>query len=591
MEIASKTWLSPLSWRFSDLSWSAVRRTLRLTSGLVLFAYIAAHLINHALGLISLKTAEAGMEIAIEVWYSLPGTILLYGAAALHFVLALWAVYERRTFRLPPAELLRIALGFSLPIILIGHFAATRLAYELFGLSSDYSRVVSNLWVADSQGWQLGVMAPGWIHGCMGLHFAFNRRPLYRKLRFVLFAIALLLPVFSGLGFIAMGKELSTNEMAAAAALDFLSPAHAEERIGIAQWRNQILVGYFAIIGTAFAARAVRNVLERGGKRLVSISYPGRIVRVPRGWSVLEASRSFHLPHASMCGGRARCSTCRVRVTAGAEFCPPAQADEQSTLERIGAPSDVRLACQLRPRGDISVVPVVRTERPVYRQVTPRRSDERAIVVLFCDFLNRAELASEHIPQDLLYVLTLYVEAIGNAIRTAGGTLSGVGLESVSALFGLDCAPVQAARQALQAAGAIARVTSDLNDRLGRQWDCKVRIAVSIHAGRAVVGEINSADPPAVMALGEAMNVENELRTMAAARGKSFAISQAVYAAAGIEPQFEERDVVRLAVVDEPVAVGLSMSPPDLPAAWTRRSSMQMRRAALQRLWTGSAPP
>src|SRR5262249_59514916 len=129
----------------------------------------------------------------------------------------------------------------------------------------------------------LGVLAPGGIHGCMGLHFAFNRRPLYRKLRFVLFAIALLLPVFSGLGFIAMGKELSTNEMAAAAALEFLSPAHAEERIGIAQWRNQILVGYFAIIGTAFADRAVRNVLERGGKRLDYLSYPGRTVRVPRG--------------------------------------------------------------------------------------------------------------------------------------------------------------------------------------------------------------------------------------------------------------------------------------------------------------------
>jgi adenylate cyclase len=591
VEIASKTWLSQLPRRFSGLSWSAVRRTLRLTSGLVLFAYIAAHLLNHALGLVSLKAAEAGMEIAVEVWYSLPGTVLLYGAAAVHFVLALWAVYERRTFRLPPAELLRIALGFTLPIILIGHFAATRLAYELFGLSSDYSRVVSNLWVADSQGWQLGVMAPGWIHGCMGLHFAFSRRPLYRQLRFVLFAAALLLPVFSGLGFVAMGKELSTNEMAAAAALDFLSPGHAAERIGIAQWRNELLLGYFAIIGATFAARAIRNMLERGRKRLVSISYPARTVRVPRGWSVLEASRSFHLPHASMCGGRARCSTCRVRVTAGGELCPPAGTDERATLERIGAPPDVRLACQLRPRGDISVVPVVRTERPIYRQTAPRRSDEREIVVLFCDFLNRAELAGEHIPQDLLYVLTLYVEAIGNAIRTAGGTLSGVGLESVSALFGLDCAPEQAARQALQAAGAIARVMSDLNDRLGRQWDCKVKIAVSIHAGRSVVGEINSSDPPAVMAIGEAMNLENELRKLAAARGKSFAISETVYAAAGLEPIFEDKVLLQPTGTGAPVAAGLSMSAPDLPPAWTRRSGMQSRRAALQRLWTGSPPP
>ena len=76
-----------------------------MASGLVLFTYIGAHLVNHALGLVSLDTAEAGMSIAVEVWYSLPGTVLLYGAVAIHFLMALCAVYERRTFRLPPLEL------------------------------------------------------------------------------------------------------------------------------------------------------------------------------------------------------------------------------------------------------------------------------------------------------------------------------------------------------------------------------------------------------------------------------------------------------------------------------------------------------
>ena len=166
------------------------------------------------------------------------GTLLLYGAFAMHFLLALWAVYERRTFRLPPLELLRIALGFTLPILLIGHAANTRLAYDLFGLASDYARVISNLWASGAQGRQLGLMAPGWLHGCLGLHFAFNRRPLYRQLRYVLFGAALLLPVLSALGFIAMGRELAANPAAAAAAMEYLSPTHAAQRIAIAQWRN-----------------------------------------------------------------------------------------------------------------------------------------------------------------------------------------------------------------------------------------------------------------------------------------------------------------------------------------------------------------
>ncbi len=551
-----------------------------MASGLVLFTYITAHLVNHALGLISLNAAEQGLGYAIEVWYSLPGTILLYGAAATHFLLALWAVYERRTFRLPPAELLRIALGFTLPIILINHFANTRLAYDLFGLDSDYTRVIANLWAADSQGMQLGLLAPGWLHGCLGLHFAFNRRPLYRQLRFVLFAVALLLPVFSAFGFIAMGRELSTNAAAAAAAQDYLGPAHAVERAGIAQWHNGLLIGYFSIIGAAFGARAVRNALERGRKRLISVSYPGRTVQVPRGWSVLEASRSFHLPHASMCGGRARCSTCRVRVTAGEDSCPAAGTDERATLDRIGASPDIRLACQLRPSGDISVVPLVRTARPVYRPTAPQRSAEREVVVMFCDFLNRDELARDQLPQDLLYLLTLYGEALGNAIRAANGTLSTVGLDGICALFDVGREPARAARRALRAAAAIERVVSDLDNRLGREGNRKMNIAVSIHAGRAVVGEVGSTDPPTVMAVGEAMEVANELRKAVAARGKSFAISEPVTTAAGVDPAAGEK--VMLQSPGAAVAAWLSASAPITPPP-----SRLAERAALPRLWSG----
>jgi adenylate cyclase len=570
---------------FSELGVGAVRRNLRLASGLILFAYITCHLANHALGLISLDVAESGLRGAVAVWHSLPGTVLLYGAFAIHFLLALWAVYERRTFRLPPVELLRIALGFSLPVLLIGHAAATRLAYELFALAPDYTRVVANLWASDSQGRQLGLLAPGWLHGCLGLHLAFNRRPFYQRWRYVLFAAALLLPVLSALGFIAMSRELANSPAAAAAALEFLSPVHAAKRIAIAQWRDGLLTAYFLIIGAAFGAREIRNGLERSRRRLVAISYPARTVRVPRGWTVLEASRSFHLAHASMCGGRARCSTCRVRVIAGAEFCPPPQSDEQATLERIHAPADVRLACQLRPQGDVAVIPLVRTEAPNYRPEAPQPSAERAIVVLICDFLNRAEVAVDHLQQDVLYVLTLYVDAIAAAIRAAGGTLSYVEPESICALFGLRSRPAQAAAGALQAAGDIERMIADLNDRLGRQWHCKMNVAVSVHAGRAAVGEIGGSNPPATIAVGEAIDAANALRRAAAAEHKCFAISEAVYAAAGITPVFTDQVTVQPAGFDAPIAVFLSDLAPAAPSDPAGRRDGNWR-TAWQRLTT-----
>jgi adenylate cyclase len=566
------------------LTSSWMRRTARMTSGLILFTYLGSHLFNHALGLVSLQAAERGMEYAIAVWYSAPGTVLLYGAAGVHFLLALWAVYERRTFWLPPIEVIRIALGFTLPLLLIGHAANTRLAYDLFGLPSDYTRVVSNLWMTGNQGWQLGLMAPGWLHGCLGLHLAFNRRPWYRKSGYVLFAIALLLPVLSGLGFIAMGRQLVVTPEAMAASERYFSPEFAPQRLAIAEWKDRLLYGYFAIIGAAFAARGIRNLVERRRHKLIAISYPSRTVRVPRGWSVLEASRGFHLAHASMCGGRARCSTCRVRVTAGNDNVPPPATDEQETLERIGAPSDVRLACQLRPRGDVTVVPLVQTERPIYRQNVPQRVRmERDIVVLFCDHRNRAELATDHLPHDQLYVLTLYAEAISHAIRAAGGTLSYVEFDTICALFGTEGRTDICAQRALRAAGAIESVIADLNKRLGRKKEDRIRIAVSIHAGRAAIGEIGTSDPPTMMALGEAIDVAHELRNLAAQRNRPFAVSEPVYTAAGIEPVYQEKVTLTLSGGDAGIVAFLSDAAPIPSPKWTLHGE-QGARARLQRI-------
>src|SRR6266567_1282861 len=304
--------------RFARLT----RRDLRLASGLTLFAYVAAHLTNHALGLISLASAQRGLDIAVRVWQSLPGTLLLYGAAAVHPTLAFAAIYARRTLRMPTVELIRILLGLGIPLLLIGHAIATRIAYELYDASPDYTRVVWALWSSDNEGRQLALLVPGWLHGCLGVYIAFGHRRTFQRLRFVLFAGAVLLPVLAGLGFLAMGKELAmqaTNR----AWLDAHPATDPAQRIALIRLRDTGLGIYLAAIAAVFAAREIRALVERQRGALIAVTYPQRTVHVPRGWSVLEASRSFHIAHTSVCGGRARCSTCRVRVVDGHDHCPP----------------------------------------------------------------------------------------------------------------------------------------------------------------------------------------------------------------------------------------------------------------------------
>ena len=77
---------------------------------------------------VSLAVAERGLRVAVVIWQSTLGTLLLYGAAATHIVLAFLALYQHRTLRMPPLELLRIAFGFGIPTLLIGHAVSTRLA-------------------------------------------------------------------------------------------------------------------------------------------------------------------------------------------------------------------------------------------------------------------------------------------------------------------------------------------------------------------------------------------------------------------------------------------------------------------------------
>ena len=126
-------------------------RRLRLISGLVMFAYIAIHLLNHALGIISLALAESGLRLEMAFWRSPPATLLLYGAAAIHFSLALWTLYSRREWRLPRIEILRLASGFSFPLLLIGHAVTTRLGYTLFAIKPSYAAIITNLLMAGTQ--------------------------------------------------------------------------------------------------------------------------------------------------------------------------------------------------------------------------------------------------------------------------------------------------------------------------------------------------------------------------------------------------------------------------------------------------------
>src|SRR5262249_51182126 len=146
------------------------------------------------------------------------------------------------------------------------------------------------------------------------------------------------------------------------------------------------------------------------------IAYPeGREIAVPLGMSILEASQLCGIPHASVCGGRGRCSTCRVRVIAGLDALPPPSPQETAVLARAGAGAAVRPACQPRPRSAVAVVPLLPAgvgPRAAWPRASHLEGQEKEIVILFADLRGFTTLAQNRLPYDVVFILNRYFNAM-----------------------------------------------------------------------------------------------------------------------------------------------------------------------------------
>jgi len=249
---------------------------------------------------------------------------------------------------------------------------------------------------------------------------------------------------------------------------------------------------------------------------------------------VLEASRSHHIPLLSMCGGRARCSTCRVRVVAGRDQCPPPAQNELDTLNRIHDPEGTRLACQLRPQGNVTVIPLM-VAAPSPRREPANEAVEREIAVMLVGF-RWTPTPRSLLPQDLLYLLNRYSEVVGDTVRKAGGIPIQFLGDGVTALFGLDVGVKEANRQALTAAAQVDRRLLTLGDRLVKELGWAADFAIHLHTGPAGVGETGDATTRGLAAVGHTIDVARQLAIhQNDGEVSRIVLSEAVMLAAGLD--------------------------------------------------------
>lgn len=253
---------------------------------------------------------------------------------------------------------------------------------------------------------------------------------------------------------------------------------------------------------------------------------------VAPGTSILEACNTEGVQIAHACKGHTKCTTCRVSVESGAVDCPPASSEEVEALGVNGLAPPVRLACQLRPTGDVSVrILIPCHDCPEHN--FPEAAEEE-IAVLFTDIRGFTGFAEGRLPFDVCSVLNRYFDFAGILVERHEGMILNYLGDGVLTIF-RPSSEEDPRRRAVRCGLEILRASHDFRKYVQDTFDADLRIGVAIHAGPVVVGELGFFRNRQLNAIGDAVNVAARLEDFNKECGTDFLISKHVADACGDE--------------------------------------------------------
>jgi adenylate cyclase len=505
------------------MTWSlrTLRSNLRLASALVMLCFVICHLTAHCFLLVSFEDAEAVRNALMFPWRTWLGTGLLSAAVLIHFSNALWSIYIRRSLRLIRWEWAQLALGLCIPALLIPHIVSTRIAEGILDVTSYYNTVLIVQWLIFPWLGALQVIAviTVWTHACIGIHYWLRTKPWYPVWRPLMFAFALLLPALALAGYVTSGNQILRE----AKSPDYVSTSLEDSNLtdatiaGIERMERIGWSVYLGLVLLPFAGRALRDWHYRRQKPVMLAHSNGRRVPILPGATVLETLRQNGIAHASVCGGRARCTTCRILVTKGLDRLPAASGLEAAALVRIGASPGTRLACQIHPTSDISVMPLLAADAGAIDGALRGGFEgrERPITVVFVDMRGSTTLGEAKLPYDVLFILNQFFHAMTKALVATNGHYSQFTGDGLMALYGLHAAdPASGAADAVRGAREMLTSLDQLNYRLRGDLREPLRIGIGIHHGEAIVGAMGPPRSQIITAIGDTVNTCARLESL-----------------------------------------------------------------------------
>lgn len=209
--------------------------------------------------------------------------------------------------------------------------------------------------------------------------------------------------------------------------------------------------------------------------------------------TVLNAALRSGVAFAHACGGRAKCSTCRIWVVDGLESCSQRTEAEISMAERLGFTREVRLACQLQPKGALRVRRLVLDETDLMicsqldRAAATRVGETKSVTILFSDVADSTSMSEQLSPYDLMYLLNRYFVQMGDIIERNGGLIDRLIGDGVMAILGVEGQP-NASLYAVKTALEILKTADQMKPFFASMYGVDFDIRSGLHYGEAVIG-------------------------------------------------------------------------------------------------------
>jgi adenylate cyclase len=270
------------------------------------------------------------------------------------------------------------------------------------------------------------------------------------------------------------------------------------------------------------------------------------------GETLLQAALRAKIPHTNVCGGFARCSTCRVSVIEGQEHCSPRTPEEQAIADMLHFPATVRLACQTVPRGTVKVRRLLEELEDIdfdtlFIEGTEACAigEEKDILILFSDIQGFTPFAENLLPYDVIYCLNLHFRQMGEIVASHGGRIDNYMGDGFMALFEAE-APEAGALQAVRAGLVMLKKVEELGPYLEELYHHSFKIRLGLHYGKVVAGNLGHPGHKKKTVVGDAVNLASRIETANKKAGTSFLISEDTYALVKDQVQVGKRAHVTL---------------------------------------------